>query len=185
MLDLRKIRENPDVIREKLARRHGGDEKAIDHILALDEEIRKLKQQVESLKSERNKVSKEVGAIKSKGGDATEIMARMKVVSNTGCCRQRIAVISARCLPAPQLVNHAKQLLVVTHEGVLEQIVCFRRIELQRRNLVRATIVAQEIQDVGLGCKMPQDEQIGLGTDGVAAEPADHPLQQPMSAELR
>ncbi|HEX4140546.1 MAG TPA: serine--tRNA ligase [Candidatus Methylacidiphilales bacterium] len=80
MLDLRKIRENPDVFREKLARRHGGDEKAIDQILALDEVIRKLKQHGESLKSERNKVSKEVGAIKAKGGDASEIMARTKAM---------------------------------------------------------------------------------------------------------
>src|SRR5271163_2182803 len=70
MLDLRKIRETPDVFREKLSRRNGGDEKAIDLILGLDEEIRKLKQQGEALKSERNKASKEVGAIKAKGGDA-------------------------------------------------------------------------------------------------------------------
>jgi len=80
MLDLRKIRENPDLFREKLAHRHGGDEQAIGQILALDEDIRKLKQHGESLKSERNKVSKEVGAIKARGGDATEIMARMKTV---------------------------------------------------------------------------------------------------------
>ena len=78
----RKIRETPDVFRQKLARRNGGDEKAIDLILGLDEEIRKLKQQGEALKSERNKASKEVGAIKAKGGDATEIMARMKTTGD-------------------------------------------------------------------------------------------------------
>ena len=82
MLDLRKIRDNPDVFREKLSRRNGGDEKAIDLILGLDEEIRKLKQQGEALKSERNKASKEVGAIKAKGGDATEIMARTKTMGD-------------------------------------------------------------------------------------------------------
>jgi seryl-tRNA synthetase len=80
MLDLRKIRETPDVFRQKLAARHGGDEQAIDRILALDETIRKLKQHGESLKSERNKASKEVGAIKAKGGDASEIMARTKAI---------------------------------------------------------------------------------------------------------
>jgi len=82
MLDLRKIRENPDAFREKLSRRHGGDEKAIDLILGLDEEIRKRKQLGEALKSERNKASKEVGAIKAKGGDATEIMARTKTIGD-------------------------------------------------------------------------------------------------------
>jgi seryl-tRNA synthetase len=82
MLDLRKIRETPDVFRQKLARRNGGDEKAIDLILGLDEEIRKLKQQGEALKSERNKISKEVGAIKAKGGDATEVLARTKTMGD-------------------------------------------------------------------------------------------------------
>jgi seryl-tRNA synthetase len=77
MLDLRKIRDNPDLFREKLARRNSGDEKAVAQILALDEEIRKLKQHGESLKSERNKASKEIGAIKAKGGDIAEASAKV------------------------------------------------------------------------------------------------------------
>jgi len=80
MLDIRKIRENPDFFRERLARRNSGDEKLIATILALDEEIRKSKQQGEALKSERNRASKEIGAVKSKGGDITEISAKMKSV---------------------------------------------------------------------------------------------------------
>ncbi len=44
MLDIRKIRENPDFYRERLARRNSGDEKLIERILALDEDIRKSKQ---------------------------------------------------------------------------------------------------------------------------------------------
>jgi seryl-tRNA synthetase len=80
MLDLRKIRENPDFYRERLAHRNSGDEKLIGRIVALDEEIRKLKQEGEALKSERNRVSKEIGGIKAKGGDITEISAKMKTV---------------------------------------------------------------------------------------------------------
>ena len=80
MLDIRKIRENPDFFRERLARRNSGDEKLIANILALDEEIRKSKQQGEALKSERNRASKEIGAVKAKGGDITEISAKMKSV---------------------------------------------------------------------------------------------------------
>jgi seryl-tRNA synthetase len=78
MLDIRKIRENPDFYRERLARRNSGDEKLIGNILALDEEIRRLKQEGEGLKSERNRTSKEIGAIKAKGGDITEVSAKMK-----------------------------------------------------------------------------------------------------------
>ena len=80
MLDLRKIRDNPDFYRERLSRRNSGDEKLIGHIVALDEEVRKLKQEGEALKSERNRASKEIGAIKAKGGDITEASAKVKTV---------------------------------------------------------------------------------------------------------
>ena len=82
MLDIRKIRENPDLFREKLACRHTGDDKLIDRIVALDEEIRKLKQQGEALKSDRNRASKEIGAIKAKGGDIAEATAKMKTAGD-------------------------------------------------------------------------------------------------------
>jgi len=81
MLDIRKIRENPDFYRERLARRNTGDEKLISHLLVLDEKRRKHLQESEALKSERNRASKEIGAIKSKGGDITEVSAKMKTVS--------------------------------------------------------------------------------------------------------
>jgi seryl-tRNA synthetase len=80
MLDIRKIRENPDFYRERLARRNTGDEKLIAHVLVLDEKRRKHLQESEALKSERNRASKEIGAIKAKGGDIAEISAKMKSV---------------------------------------------------------------------------------------------------------
>jgi seryl-tRNA synthetase len=80
MLDIRKIRENPDFYRERLARRNTGDEKLISHVLALDEKRRKHLQESEALKSERNRTSKEIGAIKAKGGDIAEKSAEMKAL---------------------------------------------------------------------------------------------------------
>jgi seryl-tRNA synthetase len=78
MLDIRKIRENPDFYREGLARRNSGDEQSIDRVLKLDEQRRKLLQESEALKSERNRASKEIGALKSKGGDIAAKSAEMK-----------------------------------------------------------------------------------------------------------
>ena len=72
----------PGRFRERLSRRNTGDEKLIGQILALDEEIRKLKQQGEALKSESNRASKEIGAIKAKGGDITEVSAKMKAAGD-------------------------------------------------------------------------------------------------------
>jgi seryl-tRNA synthetase len=78
MLDIRKIRENPDFYRERLARRHSGDEKFLDQILNLDAQRRKCLQENEALKSERNRVSKEIGVLKAKGVDITAVSAQMK-----------------------------------------------------------------------------------------------------------
>lgn len=63
MLDIKLIREQTDLVRQRLASRNGGDEKFVDEILALDEQRRKLLTEVEQLKAQRNKVSKEIGAL--------------------------------------------------------------------------------------------------------------------------
>jgi seryl-tRNA synthetase len=80
MLDVRKIRENPDFYRERLTRRNSGDEVYIDRILDLDVQRRKCLQETESHKSERNRVSKEIGAMKAKGLDISEVSAQMKAL---------------------------------------------------------------------------------------------------------
>lgn len=63
MLDIRLIRENAGKVRERLATRHGGDEAKVDELVRLDEKRRALLTEVEALKSQRNKVSKEIGAL--------------------------------------------------------------------------------------------------------------------------
>ena len=60
MLALQLIRENPDVVRSALADRH--TEAPLDDILRLDEERRRLLQEVEGLKAERNAAGKRIGA---------------------------------------------------------------------------------------------------------------------------
>jgi seryl-tRNA synthetase len=63
MLDIKFIRDHPDKVRQRLATRGGGDEARIDELLKLDEQRRKLLAEVEGLKAQRNKVSKEIGAL--------------------------------------------------------------------------------------------------------------------------
>ncbi len=63
MLDIKLIREKPDFARERLATRGAGDEARIDELLKLDEERRKILGTVETLKAQRNRVSKEIGAL--------------------------------------------------------------------------------------------------------------------------
>lgn len=63
MLDIKMIREQPDHVRERLAARGAGDESRVGEVLALDEQRRKALVEVEQLKAERNRVSKEIGAL--------------------------------------------------------------------------------------------------------------------------
>ncbi len=63
MLDIKLIREKTDFVRARLATRGAGDEAAIDELLKLDDQRRKLLAEVENLKSARNRVSKEIGAL--------------------------------------------------------------------------------------------------------------------------
>ncbi len=63
MLDIKLIREQPDHVRERLAARGAGDDEHVGKVLALDEQRRKTLAEVEQLKAERNRVSKEIGAL--------------------------------------------------------------------------------------------------------------------------
>ena len=63
MLDIKLIREKPDFVRQRLATRGARDEARVDEVLQLDERRRKTLTEVERLKAERNRVSKEIGAL--------------------------------------------------------------------------------------------------------------------------
>ncbi len=81
MLDVKRIRENPDLIRQGIINKNERDR--VDDFLALDARRRAIIQEVESLKNRRNVVSNEVAALKRSGGDADALIAEMKVVSDS------------------------------------------------------------------------------------------------------
>jgi len=78
MLDIRLIREKPDFVRERLATRGGGDEKKIDEVLAVDAQERHEVTELQKLNAERNRLSKEIGAlrIQKKASEALEDQVR-------------------------------------------------------------------------------------------------------------
>lgn len=79
MLDINLVREKPDMVREALSKRQLPPE-PVDQVLALDEQRRSLIQQVESLKAERNVVSKEISKMK----DQAERQARIDQMRAVG-----------------------------------------------------------------------------------------------------
>jgi seryl-tRNA synthetase len=78
MLDIRRLRSEPEAVRQALAKRDSALAPAIDRVLAVDERRRAALSEVNELKAERNQASKRVGELKRAGEDADEIIARMK-----------------------------------------------------------------------------------------------------------
>ena len=66
MLDIRLIREKPDFVRERLATRGGEDAAKIDEVLKVDVERRKTETELQQLQADRNRLTKEIGAKKSR-----------------------------------------------------------------------------------------------------------------------
>ena len=62
MLDIKRIRESPDLFRAALARRNLSD--AVDRLLEVDERRRSLTARVEELRAEQNRASRAIGAAK-------------------------------------------------------------------------------------------------------------------------
>jgi len=80
MLDINLVRENPDLVCKSLQDRQM-DPAPVEAILSLDEQRRSLIQQVETLKAERNAVSREIGKMKDPAGRQAKIDA-MKAVGD-------------------------------------------------------------------------------------------------------
>ena len=80
MLDIKYLRENREEAQRRLVTRNEQAGAAVDTILKLDEDRRRIIQEVEKLKAERNSTSKEIGMRKARGEAADEILAEMKRV---------------------------------------------------------------------------------------------------------
>lgn len=80
MLDIKRIRSNPEEITTALGKRKGSF--PIDKVLELDEKRRNIIIEVEEMKAEQNKVSKQVPMLKKEGKDVTEVFAQMKQLSD-------------------------------------------------------------------------------------------------------
>ena len=79
MLDIRFIRESPKVIKESQKKR-GLDEKDVDLVISLDEKWRSLKQEVDSLRAERNRISERINEAKKQGKKIEDIIKKAKLI---------------------------------------------------------------------------------------------------------
>ncbi len=83
MINIKLLRESPEVMRVALARRDPALFETLDKIARLDESRRELLGRVEQLKARRNKSSEEVARLKKQREDASTLLADLKELSGT------------------------------------------------------------------------------------------------------
>ena len=79
MLDIRRIRKEPEKVKKALDKRHGNF--PIDKVLELDKKRRNILTQVEEMKAKQNSVSKEIPKLKKEGKDTESLLAELKELS--------------------------------------------------------------------------------------------------------
>ena len=82
MIDIKFLRENPDVVKENIKKKFQ-DHKLplVDEVIELDAEARKTQQEADNLRAERNKLSKQIGALMGQGkkDEAEEVKKQIGV----------------------------------------------------------------------------------------------------------
>lgn len=94
MLDLDLIRHEPERVREALRKRNDSTD-LVDEILQLDERRREALQEVETLRAERNRVSKEIGQMKEPAARQARILEMREVGDRIAALEQGLREIEA------------------------------------------------------------------------------------------
>ncbi|MDE5670168.1 MAG: serine--tRNA ligase [Eubacterium sp.] len=80
MLDIRFVRENPEIVKENIKKKFQEDKlPLVDEVITLDEERRAAQKKADELRSNRNKISKEIGALMAQGKKEEGMALRQKV----------------------------------------------------------------------------------------------------------
>ena len=119
MLDIKRIKEDPAGVKAALRAKEVDCDEAVDKILALDEERRRLIADTEARKARQNKVSKEIPALKKQGKDVTPILKEMAELKaglaedaaklDQVLAEYRTWMLSLPNLPDPDLVPGGKK----------------------------------------------------------------------------
>lgn len=81
MIDIKLIRENPDLVKKNIKKKFQGEKIIlVDKVRKLDEEWRKLKYKEDNLRSERNKISKKINELKKAKKSATKEIKKAKEI---------------------------------------------------------------------------------------------------------
>ncbi len=82
MLDIRLIRDNPDLVKERLATRSGDYASVVDEVLSIDTARRVAETERQKLQGDRNRISKDIGIAKKNGQDTSAIEAEVRGIND-------------------------------------------------------------------------------------------------------
>ena len=85
MLDIKFLRENPEIVKENIKKKFQDEKiKLVDEVIELDEKYRAAKTRCDNLRSQRNKISKQIGGLMAKGEkeEAEKVKSQVGEINN-------------------------------------------------------------------------------------------------------
>ena len=74
MIDIKFLRENPEIVKENIRKKFQDSKLAlVDEVIELDAEVRKAQQEADDIRANRNRISKEIGALLGQGTGLPEL----------------------------------------------------------------------------------------------------------------
>ncbi|SEF68498.1 seryl-tRNA synthetase [Eubacterium ruminantium] len=106
MLDIKFLRENPDIVKENIKKKFQ-DRKLplVDEVIELDKEARAIQAEADTLRGEKNSISKQIGALMAKGDKEGAEEAKKKVAENSA----RLAELEAK---KPEIDERIKKIMM-------------------------------------------------------------------------
>ncbi len=93
MLDLRFVRENPEIVKQNIKNKFQDNKlDLVDEVITLDAELRDTKKEAEALRANRNKISKQIGALMAQGKKEEAEETKKQVTANS----ERLAELEAK-----------------------------------------------------------------------------------------
>ena len=84
MIDIKFLRENPDVVKENIKKKYQDSKlPLVDEVIALDEESRKTQQEADTIRANKNKIAKEIGQLMGQGKKEEAEAKKAEVAANS------------------------------------------------------------------------------------------------------